>query len=69
MEEHFEKILEKYKIKYEKPFSLKIVQHIVKQLVDVINYIYDNNIIIYDLSLDNINLNYYNEEAKVNLDI
>ena len=61
--------LEKYKIKYGKPFSLKIVQHIVKQLVDVINYIYDNNIIIYDLSLDNINLNYYNEEAKVNLDI
>ena len=48
--------LEKYKIKYGKPFSVKIVQHVIKQLIDVINYIFDNNIIIYDLSLDNINL-------------
>ena len=61
--------LEKYKIKYGKPFSVKIVQHIIKQLIDVINYIFDNNIIIYDLSLDNINLNYYTEEAKDNLDL
>ena len=25
--------LEKYKIKYGKPFSVKIVQHIIKQLI------------------------------------
>ena len=37
---------EKYKIKYGKPFSVKIVKHIIKQLIDVINYIFDNNIII-----------------------
>ena len=60
--------LEKYKIKYGKPIPVKIIQHIIKQLIDVINYIFDNNIIIYDLSLDNINLNYYTEEAKDNLD-
>ena len=61
--------MEKYKIKYGKPIPVKIIQRIIKQLIDVINYIFDNNIIIYDLSLDNINFNYYTEEAKDNLNI
>ena len=45
--------IEKYKIKYGKPFSEKIAQHILKQLFDVVNY------------LQGI----YSEEAKNNLDI
>ena len=61
--------IEKYKIKYGKPFSEKITQHIIKQLFDVVNYLQDKKYLRYDLTIDNIYLNYYSEEAKNNLDI
>ena len=59
----------RYKIKYGKSFSEKIFQHIFKQLVDVNSFLHDNNIGKFDISLDNIYLNYHTEEAKNDLDI
>ena len=61
--------IEKYLIKHGKPFSEKIAQHIIKQLFDVVNYLQDKNLLKYDLTIDNIYLNYYSEEVKNNLDI
>ena len=59
----------RYKIKYGKSFSEKKFQHIFKQLVDVNSFLHDNNVGKFDISLDNIYLNYHTEEAKKNLDI
>jgi len=64
-----EENMKNYKIKYGKPFSETIFQHIFKQLVDVNSFLHDNNVGKFDISLDNIYLNYHTEEAKNDLDI
>ena len=64
-----EENMKRYKIKYGKSFSEKIFQHIFKQLVDVNSFLHDNNVGKFDISLDNIYLNYHTEEAKNDLDI
>ena len=61
--------MEKYIIKYGKPFSEKITQHIIRQIFDVINYLNIKSYVNYDLPLEDILLNYYSEETKNNLDI
>ena len=43
--------------------------YIINQLFDVVNYLQDKNLLKYDLTIDNIYLNYYSEEVKNNLDI
>ena len=60
---------EKYIIKHGNPFSEKIIQHIMKQLVESVNYIYSKNIIHHDLRLENILLNYNTKEDKDNFNI
>ena len=60
---------EKYIIKHGNPFSEKIIQHIMKQLVEAINFIHSKNIIHHDLRLENILLNYNTQEDKENFNI
>ena len=64
-----EENIEKYKIKYGKPFSEKISQHIIRQLVNALNYLHDKTKDKFDISLDNLYSNYHTEEAKNDLDI
>ena len=60
---------EKYKLKYGKPFSEKISQYILKQIIEAVNYLHSKNIVHRDLKSGNMMLNYRTNEAKDNLDI
>ena len=59
----------KYLAKYGKPFSEKIIQHIIRQIVKVVSFLHSKNIVHRDLKLENMLLNYHSKEAKDNLDI
>jgi serine/threonine protein kinase len=61
--------LEKYKLKYGKPFSEEIVQYLMKQIIDAFNYLHSQGIIHRDIKLENILLQYETEEDKKNLNI
>ena len=61
--------LEKYKIKYGKSFSEKIIQYITRKIIDVMSYLQSQEVENFNLSLKNIFLNYHTEEAKNNIDI
>ena len=61
--------LDKYKLKYNKAFSEEIVQYLMRQIVDAMNYLHSRNIMHRDIKLENILLNYDSEEDKNNLNI
>jgi len=61
--------LEKYKIKYGKSFSEKIIQYITRKIIDVMSYLQSQEVENFNLSLKNIFLNYHTEEAKNSIDI
>ena len=61
--------LDKYKKKYNKPFSEKIVQYIMRQIVNAINYLHEIKIVHRDLKLANILVNYDSEIDKNNINL
>ena len=61
--------LDKYKLKYNKAFSEEIVQYLMRQIMDAMNYLHSRKIMHRDIKLENILLNYDNEEDKNNLNI
>ena len=61
--------LENYKIKYGKPFPEEIIQYFMKQIIDAFYYLHEKKIIHRCINLDNILLNYENEEDLKNLNL
>ena len=61
--------LDKYRKINRKPFTEEIVQYLMRQIVDAIKYIHNNHIIHRDLKLDNILVNFDNEEDKKNMNL
>ena len=61
--------LEKYKLKYGKPFPEELVQYLMRQIISAFKYIHGNNAMHRDIKLQNILLNYESEEDKKKLNI
>ena len=61
--------LEKYLKKYGKPFPEVLVQHFMKQIIDVYKYIHSGRIIHGDIRLKDILLHYENEKDLDNFDL
>ena len=63
------KALERHKEKTGKPFSQEVVQNLMKQIISAFQYIHGKNILHRDIKLENILLNYDNEEDRKNENI
>ena len=64
-----EMALEKYKLKYGKPFSEEIVQHLMRQIMSAFNYLHNSGIMHRDIKLQNILLHFDSEDDKNNLNM
>ena len=58
--------LEDHMKKNKKPFSEEIVQYLMRQIVSGLNYLHKKNILHRDIKLDNILVNFDNEEDRKN---
>ena len=56
--------LDTYQEKYNKAFTEEIVQYLMKQIVSAIRYLHEKTILHRDLKLDNILVNFDNEEDR-----
>ena len=61
--------LENYIEEYDKPFSQEIIQHLMKQIVEVIEYLHGLNIIHRNIKLENILVIFDSEEDKQKLNM
>ena len=61
--------LKKYRSLYGHAFTEEIVQHLMRQIVDGIKYLHGRRIIHRDIKLDNILVNFENENDKNNLNM
>ena len=59
----------KYQLKYGKPFNEDIVQYIMRQIVDAFKYIHNQKIMHRDIKLENILLNFENDQDKKDLNL
>ena len=64
-----EKALEKYQLKYGKPFSAEIVQHLMRQIISAFKYMHANQIMHRDIKLENILVNFESEKDKNDLNM
>ena len=63
------KALEKYQLKFGKPFSQEIVQYLMRQIIDAFKYIHGQKIMHRDIKLENILINFQNEKDKKDLNM
>ena len=63
------KFWEKYQEDNKSALPEEIVQYVMRQIIDGLKYLYDNNIMHRHLNLENIMINYENEEDKKNNNI
>ena len=64
-----ETFLEEYQKEKKGPLSEEIVQYIMKQVIDAIKYLNDNDIMHRYLTCENLLLNYEDEKSRENKDI
>ena len=63
------KALEKYQLKYGKPFPEELVQYLMRQIISAFKYIHNQGIIHRDIKLENILLHYNDERDKKELNL
>ena len=63
------KALEKYLLKYGKPFNEELVQYLMRQIIGAFKIIHNQRIMHRDIKLENILLNFSNEQDKKNLNL
>ena len=63
------KCLKKYKQVFKKPFTEKIVQYLMRQILNALNVLHSNNILHRDLKLDNILVCFNSEKDKESLNM
>ena len=61
--------LDKYMEENDKPFPQEIIQYLMKQIVEAIKYLHNNNIIHRNLKLENILVKFDTEEDKNDLNL
>jgi len=59
----------RYKMKYGSSFPEKIIQHIMRQILEAVAFLHSKNILHRDLKSENILIHFNSEEAKNNIDI